>query len=148
MKWLEANNETKFQTGDIIETTSSFLPCTTHFGVVFNKDGVQHVSHNPFLPKEFHFEPKLEPLADFLQDRKVIKLIRNERTQQLTDKYIYEQSQYLIGRDRFRQDIFLNCENWAESITGINIPTQRIGWIIVIIIVILLVWALVRYSRR
>lgn len=99
-------------TGDILETSSA-LPFVRHYAIVFIKDNMLYVSHKPAKGIV------MQPLYEFKKGRKIYRVFRNERTQNLTRQQIETSSADL---SRYQWNLFKNnCEDHVRAIAGTSI---------------------------
>ena len=148
MSWIKVTNRNIiFQTGDILETNSTVIPFSTHYGIVFYKNGEAYVSHNPFKRKQ-GFKPEIITLEDFKKERKIKRFLRNEETKLLTDDYILSKSNSIIEKYKYKKSFIFNCEDYIREISNTSIGIdQRVAWIIGIVLVGLLMFSYKKYNR-
>lgn len=134
------------QTGDILETTSSVIPFSVHYGIVFYQNGKAYVSHNPFK-RGYGFRPEIETLEDFKKGRRIKRLLRNSKTKALTDEYILSKSNTIIQGDKYRKSLVFNCEDYIREISKTYIGVdQRIAWAIGIALIVIIVFVKRRHG--
>lgn len=121
---------TELKTGDILKTTTE-TPTVRHFAVVFHRNGVAMVADNSFLTKRID----IFNVEDYLKQRNVIGVIRNEKTLAVTDQRVEDK----IKEHRARGYRFFsfNCEDFVRDICDCDLGVdQRIIYLLVIPIII------------
>lgn len=127
--WQSIISCQKLQTGDVIEMSGKTL-FFKHYGVIFYKNGITYVAHNP---KE---GPKIDTLEDLEKERTIYNCFRNEITKKLTDKYIEEKTIELQPYGYSFME--MNCEDFVKRVVGTYIGLDdRYAFTIVISLVVI-----------
>lgn len=138
--WYLPENIDTLKTGDIILAQSA-IPFFAHYGVIFYKNGMAFVAHNPYKQN-----PKIESLTEFTKTRQIYKVFRDEITENLTDEQIETRTKNL---QEYEWSMVNNCESFVRNITGANIGIDdRVGIVTMVIVIVVIILVVVIYGRK
>lgn len=123
-------NKKDLQTGDVLDVNSK-TPFFKHYAVVFYKNGIAYVTHNPKTG------PVIETLEEFDKKRTIYNHFRNEVTKKLTDKFIEDKANELKAYGYNFME--MNCEDYVKRIVGtyIGLDDRFIFTVVVSLVIII-----------
>jgi len=127
----------QFKTGDILRV-NSVVPFVSHYGIVFSRNKLQYVAHNSFTKGKV----LIVPLVKFLAKKEFLSVVRNCKTESLTDSSIEKSISEVINRQY--KFFGFNCEAFTDYVCP-NCTTktdQRIVWgfgLFVLLLIIILI---------
>lgn len=145
--WIDINNLSQLQPGDVVLTPSKApenallfagqqFPSVQHFGVVVLKDNKLQIAHNPFGGK-----PVIEPFEKVFADRQITRVMRTNTS---NDLILYRFSQC---QDNGYQFFLHNCEDFARHLIGNNDAWNDQRGIYMLVTLLIIVFLIIAFSK-
>lgn len=149
-QWLNKESAGCLQSGDIIETpvkipaTDFNFPMFNHYGIVIYVCGVPYVCHLPGRT-----DPILESLEKFEEKRKIVRVLRNEQTENLTNEHLFNNFNQIANKKYYFWRY--NCEDFIKAMTGGTVDLgfdQRCGYGLLILVILGLIFLLYLMRKK